>query len=62
MSWKQKYEDIKNLHVNTLTMGSDWDGKFEDLKKFGIEIKILNRTKGISSTMLREEIKKNNNE
>ncbi len=56
MSWAQKAKDIKYLNVNTFVMGSDWSGKFDELTKTGVEIRILERTPGISSTQLREEI------
>lgn len=60
MSWEQKERDIKELFVNILTMGSDWEGKFNELSSDKVSIVILNRTEGISSTLLREELKRKN--
>ncbi len=57
LSWAQKEKDIKYLNVNTFTMGSDWQGKFDELLSTGVKIKILDRTEGISSTKLRKELK-----
>lgn len=51
-SWKQKRKDILSNDIDILTMGSDWQGKFDDLSNY-CEIIITERTKGISSTALR---------
>lgn len=51
--WDQKVKDIKRHNVQVFTMGSDWEGKFDDLP---CEVKYIPRTKGISSTMLRAEL------
>lgn len=56
MNWDQKKSDIKRLSVNTLVMGGDWEGKFDHLSKEGIEVNIFDRTKGISSTLLRKKL------
>ncbi len=58
-SWDQKKEDIKNKNVNVFVMGSDWRGKFDELKEF-CQVEYPSRTEGISSTKLRAEINKNN--
>ncbi len=42
-------------------MGSDWDGKFDFLKEH-CEVYYPNRTEGISSTMLREQMKEESKE
>lgn len=57
VNWDQKVEDIKKNNVDVFVMGSDWSGKFDELKKF-CQVEYPSRTKGISSTMLRAEIKK----
>lgn len=49
----QKIEDIQKYHADIFTVGSDWFGKFDYLKKF-CEVRYLERTKGISSTEIRE--------
>lgn len=48
----QKVEDILKYKVDVLTVGSDWIGQFDHLKKY-CEVVYLERTKDISSTMLR---------
>ncbi len=50
----QKVEDIQKYHVDTFVLGSDWVGKFDYLKEF-CDVVYLERTKDISSTMLRAE-------
>lgn len=50
----QKVEDIQKYEVDVFTVGSDWLGKFDYLKEY-CEVVYLERTKGISSTMLRSE-------
>ena len=51
-NWDQKIEDIKKYNVDILVMGSDWVGKFDELKPF-CEVEYLPRTEGVSSTTLR---------
>lgn len=50
----QKVEDIQKYGINTFTVGSDWKGKFDFLKQY-CDVVYLERTKGISSTMLRQK-------
>lgn len=50
----QKIEDIQKYDVDIFAIGSDWLGAFDYLKDF-CEVVYLERTKGISSTMLRED-------
>ncbi len=49
----QKIQDIIKYSVDVLVIGSDWKGKFDHLRKY-CEVVYLERTKNISSTMLRE--------
>lgn len=58
LSWDQKSSDITKFNVDTFTMGSDWKGKFDELIKLGVNIEIIDRTPGISSTQIRNELKK----
>ena len=53
----QKVNDILTHKIDIFAIGSDWEGKFDCLKEY-CEVVYLQRTKGISSTQLREE--KNN--
>ena len=48
----QKLEDIIKYNIDIFTVGSDWEGVFDYLKDY-CEVVYLERTKGISSTMLR---------
>ena len=48
----QKVEDIQKYGIDLFVLGSDWQGKFDYLKDF-CEVRYLERTKGISSTMKR---------
>jgi len=53
----QKLEDVQKLNVDIFTVGSDWVGAFDYLKDF-CEVVYLDRTKDVSSTMLRERNQK----
>ncbi len=48
----QKFRDIKKYGIDIFTVGSDWTGTFDYLKEF-CKVVYLDRTKNISSTMLR---------
>lgn len=50
----QKFNDIKKFHIDIFTVGSDWTGSFDYLKDY-CKVVYLERTKNISSTMLREK-------
>ena len=50
----QKFSDIKKYNIDIFTVGSDWVGKFDYLKDY-CKVVYLERTKNISSTMLREK-------
>ena len=50
----QKIDDIQKYNVDIFAIGSDWEGKFDYLNEF-CKVIYLPRTKGISSTMLRED-------
>ena len=51
-TWDQKRNDISNLNINKFFMGSDWTGKFDDLKDI-VEVVYLDRTPDVSSSELR---------
>ncbi|NDB66778.1 MAG: glycerol-3-phosphate cytidylyltransferase [Methylocystaceae bacterium] len=53
-NWAQKAQDIISYQVNIFGMGDDWTGKFDELKSL-CQVVYLPRTKGISSTQLRQE-------
>ena len=50
--WSQKVADIKKFNAAVFGMGSDWTGKFDDLKQY-CEVVYLDRTEGISSSELK---------
>ena len=50
----QKFNDIKKYSIDIFTVGSDWTGAFDYLKDY-CRVVYLERTKNISSTMLREK-------
>lgn len=52
----QKFRDIKKYQIDIFTVGSDWTGHFDYLKDY-CEVVYLDRTKNISSTMLRTQNK-----
>ncbi len=52
-SWTQKRRDLTARAASTLVMGSDWDGKFDDLRDV-CRVIYLPRTEFISTTVLRE--------
>lgn len=52
----QKFRDIKKYGIDIFTVGSDWVGKFDFLKEY-CQVVYLDRTKDISSTMLRTQNK-----
>jgi glycerol-3-phosphate cytidylyltransferase len=56
-NWDQKVEDIKKYNVDIFSMGHDWEGKFDELKEY-CEVVYLPRTEGISSTDLKDTLKK----
>jgi choline-phosphate cytidylyltransferase len=50
----QKINDIQRYDVDVFAIGSDWRGKFDNLADY-CEVVYLERTAGVSSTMLRNE-------
>ncbi len=53
----QKIDDIQKYGIDIFAIGSDWVGKFDYLEEY-CKVVYLERTKGISSTMLRNESRK----
>lgn len=49
----QKIDDIKKYNIDKFVIGSDWLGKFDYLREY-CEVIYMERTKGVSSTQLRE--------
>ncbi len=58
-TWEQKIRDVKEYHIDVVVMGDDWAGsdKFDYLKEY-CEVKFLERTPGISTTQIKEDLNK----
>lgn len=54
-NWEQKRGDIVKYHANILGMGSDWVGKFDNLKDI-CNVVYLERTKDISTTEIKRSL------
>ena len=57
-NWEQKINDVKEYKVDVVVMGSDWSGsdRFNYLTDY-CEVVYLDRTEGISTTKIKEELK-----
>jgi len=54
-SWEQKKSDIIKHDIDIFVMGDDWEGEFDFLKEY-CEVVYLPRTKGISTTKIKEDL------
>ena len=56
-NWAQKATDIEEYHIDIVVMGGDWAGseRFEYLKDV-CEVVYLDRTPGISTTQVKENL------
>lgn len=56
-NWEQKIQDIKDYKIDVVVMGDDWAGsdKFDYLKEY-CEVKFLERTPGVSTTMIKQDL------
>ena len=56
-SWEQKANDVREYHIDTVVMGSDWEGseRFEYLKDL-CEVVYLPRTPEISTTQITSDL------
>jgi len=56
-NWEQKLNDVKEYKVDVVVMGSDWAGsdKFDYLKDY-CEVVYLDRTEGISTTKIKNDL------
>lgn len=53
--WGQKEKDVDRFDVDVFVMGHDWEGEF-DFLKVKCEVIYLNRTEGISTTKIKQEL------
>ena len=49
-------EKVKNLNIDAFVVGDDWVGKYDYLRKLGIEVFYFPYGDGVSSSKLKEEI------
>jgi glycerol-3-phosphate cytidylyltransferase len=54
--WEQKRDDVLREKAGIFAMGSDWIGKFDDLKDL-CEVVYLPRTENISSTEVKDVVR-----
>ncbi|WP_213422071.1 glycerol-3-phosphate cytidylyltransferase [Bhargavaea massiliensis] len=54
--WGQKKEDINDHKIDVFVMGSDWEGKFDNLAQL-CEVVYLPRTEGISTSKIKADLK-----
>lgn len=57
-NWEQKRSDVHKHDIDIFVMGDDWVGKFDFLKEEGIEVVYLPRTPDISTTDIKNNLKK----
>ena len=55
-NWQQKIDDITLYQADTFVMGDDWKGEFDFLKEH-CEVVYLERTKEISTTQIKADMK-----
>ncbi|MDN7226334.1 glycerol-3-phosphate cytidylyltransferase [Planococcus liqunii] len=53
--WGQKVEDIQSHDIDIFVMGSDWEGKFNELSAY-CDVIYLPRTEGISTTKIKTDL------
>lgn len=56
-NWDQKITDVQKYNIDTFVMGNDWVGEFDFLKEY-CEVIYLDRTEGISTTSIKDQLKK----
>lgn len=56
-NWEQKLSDVKEFKIDTFVIGDDWKGKFDFLKDY-CDVVYLPRTPEISTTQIKNELKK----
>lgn len=54
-NWGQKVSDINSNNIDLFVMGSDWEGKFDDLQEH-CEVVYLPRTEGISTSKIKTDL------
>lgn len=54
-NWEQKSTDVLAHDVDVFVMGSDWEGKFDELSDF-CKVIYLPRTEGVSTTKIKTDL------
>lgn len=57
-NWEQKRSDVHKYDIDVFVMGDDWTGKFNFLKEEGVEVVYLPRTPDVSTTDIKNDLKK----
>ena len=57
-NWEQKIKNMHEYHIDVFVMGDDWLGKFDYLSEEGVEVVYLPRTPEISTTQIKNSLKK----
>ena len=55
-NWEQKISDVHLYQIDVFVMGDDWKGKFDYLKKEGVDVVYLPRTPEISSSQIKKDL------
>lgn len=58
-TWEQKVNDVVEYHIDTFVIGDDWKNQFDFLKNY-CEVVYLPRTPEISTSQIKEQLKRNN--
>ena len=56
--WEQKKIDVVDHDIDIFVIGDDWKGHFDFLEDQGVKVVYLSRTPDISTTQIKEELKK----
>lgn len=56
-TWEQKIKDVEKYDIDIFVMGDDWKGKFDYLNN-KCQVHYLERTKFISTTKIKKDLKK----
>lgn len=54
-NWEQKKTDIVDYKADVFVMGSDWEGKFDELNQY-CQVVYLPRTPEISTTTIKDDL------
>ncbi|MGX8238027.1 glycerol-3-phosphate cytidylyltransferase [Exiguobacterium undae] len=57
-NWEQKVQDVQDREIDLFVMGDDWKGEFDFLKEY-CEVVYLDRTEGISTSQIKNELSSN---